>query len=146
MTVHGWEAHLPAGSATGPDLGAGGTLVGAWLDTWAANSTHAVLEDAGGRRVGAGELAERTAAGGAVLTHANLLAGAHALRAAWRWTPADRLVLALPLFHMHGLGVGVHGSLSAGGTALVLPRFDPAGVAEAVAGRGGTMFFGVPTM
>ena len=31
---------------------------------------------------------------------------------AWRWTPDDRLVLTLPLFHMHGLGVGVHGTLA----------------------------------
>src|SRR6266511_43625 len=42
---------------------------------------------------------------GAPLTHANLLASAHAVRIAWRWQPDDRLALCLPLFHVHGLGV-----------------------------------------
>ena len=55
---------------------------------------------------------------GAVLSHGNLLSSAEALRRAWRWTPDDRLVLALPLFHMHGLGVGVHGTLLAGASAV----------------------------
>ena len=40
---------------------------------------------------------------GAVLSHANLLAGSESVRVAWRWTAGDRLVLALPLFHAHGL-------------------------------------------
>jgi malonyl-CoA/methylmalonyl-CoA synthetase len=83
---------------------------------------------------------------GAPLTHANLLASAHAVRIAWRWQPDDRLVLALPLFHVHGLGVGLHGTLTAGASALVVPRFDPAAVATAIRDHGATMFFGVPTM
>lgn len=83
---------------------------------------------------------------GAPLTHANLLASVHAVRVAWRWTPEDRLALCLPLFHVHGLGVGLHGTLVTGASALVLPRFTPAGVAEAVTGHGATLFFGVPTM
>jgi acyl-CoA synthetase (AMP-forming)/AMP-acid ligase II len=65
---------------------------------------------------------------GAVLAHGNLLASAEALRLAWRWTPEDRLVLALPLFHIHGLGVGLlglHGNLLTGASAVLLPRFDP---------------------
>ena len=80
-----------------------------------------------------------------VLSHGNLLSSAEALRLAWRWSPDDELVLALPLFHMHGLGVGVHGTLHAGASALVLPRFDPEAVLDAVAG-GCSLFFGVPTM
>jgi malonyl-CoA/methylmalonyl-CoA synthetase len=83
---------------------------------------------------------------GAPLTHANLLAGAHAVRIAWRWTAGDRLALCLPLFHMHGLGVGLHGTLTTGAEALVLPRFDPAGVADAIREHRATLFFGVPTM
>jgi acyl-CoA synthetase (AMP-forming)/AMP-acid ligase II len=82
---------------------------------------------------------------GAVLTHGNLLAGTATLRLAWRWEPADRLVLALPLFHVHGLVAGLLGSLSAGASATVLERFSPEGVLDAVAG-GATLFFGVPTM
>ena len=60
---------------------------------------------------------------GAVLSHANLLAGAESVAIAWRWSPSDRLVLALPLFHVHGLCVGLHGTLLAGASAVLLPRF-----------------------
>jgi len=83
---------------------------------------------------------------GAPLTHANLLAGAHAVRIAWRWVAGDRLVLCLPLFHMHGLGVGLHGTLTTGAEALILPRFDPAAVAGAIREHHASLFFGVPTM
>ncbi len=83
---------------------------------------------------------------GAVLTHGNLLASAEAVRLAWRWAPDDRLVLALPLFHAHGLLVGLHGTLVAGGSALLLSRFEPGAVADAVVGHDATLFFGVPTM
>ena len=83
---------------------------------------------------------------GAVLTHANLLASLEALRVAWRWSPADRLVLALPLFHMHGLGVGFHGTLHAGGSAVLLPQFEPHVIFDAIQAHRATLFFGVPTM
>jgi malonyl-CoA/methylmalonyl-CoA synthetase len=83
---------------------------------------------------------------GAVLSHANLLASAESLRAAWRWRGDDRLVLALPLFHMHGLGVGLHGALHAGGSVYLMPQFEPGAVVSAIASFGATLFFGVPTM
>ena len=83
---------------------------------------------------------------GAVLSHANLLASVESLRLAWRWSPDDRLVLALPLFHMHGLGVGLHGSLHAGGSAWLVPQFEPGAVVHAIARARATLFFGVPTM
>ena len=83
---------------------------------------------------------------GAVLTHANLLAGAEALRQAWDWRDSDRLVLALPLFHIHGLGVGLHGTLHAGASAVLQPSFDPGAVIDAVLEHRATLFFGVPTM
>jgi malonyl-CoA/methylmalonyl-CoA synthetase len=83
---------------------------------------------------------------GAVLSSGNLLACAEALRLAWRWTPEDRLVLALPLFHVHGLGVGLHGTLTTGASALLLPRFDVDAVLDAVEDERTTLFFGVPTM
>ena len=83
---------------------------------------------------------------GAVLSHANLLASAEALRVAWRWNEADRLVLALPLFHMHGLGVGLHGTLHCGASAVLVPAFSPEAVLDAIAAHEATLFFGVPTM
>ena len=61
---------------------------------------------------------------GALLTHANLLASATAVDLAWRWTPDDVLLLTLPLFHLHGLGVGLNGSLCAGSSIVLRPRFD----------------------
>jgi len=83
---------------------------------------------------------------GAVLSHANLLASAEALRLAWRWSADDRLALCLPLFHMHGLGVGLHGSLHAGASLVLLPRFEAEAVFDAIEVQGATLFFGVPTL
>jgi malonyl-CoA/methylmalonyl-CoA synthetase len=81
---------------------------------------------------------------GAVHTHRSLLAGVSALQLAWGWQRDDRLILALPLFHVHGLCAGLFGTLAAGASAVLFERFTPEGVLGAV-GQG-TMFFGVPTM
>jgi malonyl-CoA/methylmalonyl-CoA synthetase len=81
---------------------------------------------------------------GAVHTHGSLLAGVSALVSAWAWTPEDRLVLCLPLFHVHGLCAGLFGTLMTGGAATVFDRFDETAIMEAVPAS--TMFFGVPTM
>jgi malonyl-CoA/methylmalonyl-CoA synthetase len=83
---------------------------------------------------------------GAMLTHGNLIANSRAVTAAWRWTGADRLLLTLPLFHIHGLGVGIHGSLLVGGEVDLRHRFDAAEVFETLCREPPTMFFGVPTM
>jgi malonyl-CoA/methylmalonyl-CoA synthetase len=83
---------------------------------------------------------------GAMLTHGNTLASCEALRLAWRWTADDRLVLALPLFHVHGLGVGLHGTLLCGASTVLLPRFEPDAVLDAAREHDATLFFGVPTM
>lgn len=81
---------------------------------------------------------------GALLSHGNLLSSARAVADAWAWSPEDTLLLTLPLFHMHGLGVGVHGALAAGARIVLRPGFDPRDVAEQAADA--TMFFGVPAM
>jgi malonyl-CoA/methylmalonyl-CoA synthetase len=83
---------------------------------------------------------------GAVLSHANLLAGSESVGLAWRWSAADRLVLALPLFHAHGLCVGLHGTLLAGASAVLVSRFDVDAVLDAVGEHVASLFFGVPTM
>jgi malonyl-CoA/methylmalonyl-CoA synthetase len=83
---------------------------------------------------------------GALLSHGNLLAGAESVRLAWRWSADDRLVLTLPLFHVHGLAVGLHGTLLAGASAVLLPRFDADVVLDTVRDHGASLFFGVPTM
>ena len=63
----------------------------------------------------------------------------------WRFGPEDRMVLALPLFHVHGLALGVHGALLHGTTALLFRRFEAPRVIEAFQ-AGATVFMGVPTM
>jgi malonyl-CoA/methylmalonyl-CoA synthetase len=83
---------------------------------------------------------------GAMLTHGNLAANSAAVTQAWHWTEADTLLLALPLFHIHGLGVGFHGTLLSGADAELHRRFDAATVCERIGSGEMTMFFGVPTM
>ncbi len=83
---------------------------------------------------------------GAVITHDNVLATVTGLLAAWAWEPADALLLSLPLFHTHGLVVGLHCALAAGATVLLRRRFDAAGTVSDLLGGGPTLFFGVPTM
>ena len=82
---------------------------------------------------------------GAVITHAAAAFDLDALAAAWAWTERDLLVHALPLFHVHGLILGVLGSLRVGASLRLLPRFAPEGVCAAME-AGGTMLFAVPTM
>ncbi len=72
---------------------------------------------------------------GAVHTHASLLAGVAALQTAWEWTPDDRLLLCLPLFHVHGLCAGLFGTLAAGGAAVVFDRFEEEAIMRAVPPR-----------
>ncbi|MGW2559859.1 acyl-CoA synthetase [Streptomyces sp. NPDC001514] len=82
---------------------------------------------------------------GAVLPRRAIAATLDALEDAWAWTGDDVLVQALPLFHVHGLILGVLGPLRRGGSVRHLGRFSPEGVAREL-GAGGTMLFGVPTM
>jgi malonyl-CoA/methylmalonyl-CoA synthetase len=83
---------------------------------------------------------------GALLRHRNVVAGLEAIRLAWRWEPEDRLLSALPLFHVHGLCVALLGSLHAGASLVVLDRFDAPRVAGGIPASAATLFFGVPTM
>ncbi|MBN1209823.1 MAG: AMP-binding protein, partial [Myxococcaceae bacterium] len=84
---------------------------------------------------------------GAMLRQSNLLANIRAVTEAWRWTAEDRLLLALPLFHAHGLMVGLHGTLYTGASVDLRRRFVASEVLEALrADPAITMFFGVPTM
>ncbi|MCP8937085.1 malonyl-CoA synthase [Alsobacter sp. SYSU M60028] len=80
---------------------------------------------------------------GAMLSHDNLLSNALTLKDYWRFTPADVLIHALPVFHTHGLFVATNTILAAGATMIFLPKFDPAQVL-ALAGRA-TALMGVPT-
>ncbi|AGC49016.1 long-chain-fatty-acid--CoA ligase [Myxococcus stipitatus DSM 14675] len=84
---------------------------------------------------------------GAMLQHRNLLANVKAVTEAWRWTAEDRLLLALPLFHTHGLMVGLHGTLYTGGSLELHRRFVATDALATLRDDASlTMFFGVPTM
>ncbi|MFL5353530.1 class I adenylate-forming enzyme family protein [Archangium sp.] len=84
---------------------------------------------------------------GAMLLHRNVLANVRAVTEAWRWTAQDRLLLTLPLFHTHGLMVGLHGTLYSGGSVELRRRFAAPEVLSALRDEPSlTMFFGVPTM
>lgn len=82
---------------------------------------------------------------GVIHTGTSVTAGIGALTDGWRFTPADTMALALPLFHVHGLCIGVFGCLLQGVQMRLIPRFAPAAVVDAIA-DGATIFMGVPTM
>lgn len=82
---------------------------------------------------------------GVVLPRRAVTATLDALEDAWQWTEADVLVHALPLFHVHGLILGILGPLRRGGSVRHLGRFGTEGVARELS-TGATMLFGVPTM
>ena len=84
---------------------------------------------------------------GAMMLHRNLLSNVKAVTEAWRWTAEDRLLLPLPLFHTHGLMVGLHGTLYTGASADLRRRFVASEALEVLRDDAAlTMFFGVPTM
>ncbi|MCW5652863.1 malonyl-CoA synthase [Hydrogenophaga sp.] len=81
---------------------------------------------------------------GAMLSHGNMLSNAQVLRQYWGWRPDDVLIHALPIFHVHGLFVAIHGALINGSPMLWLNRFDPR--ATVALFPRATVFMGVPTL
>ncbi len=79
---------------------------------------------------------------GVVLSHAAVAAGIDAVADAWAWSPADVLVHGLPLFHVHGLVLGLLGPLRIGSRLIHTGRPAP----EAYAAARGSVYFGVPTV
>ncbi|MCX5557465.1 acyl-CoA synthetase [Streptomyces sp. NBC_00038] len=82
---------------------------------------------------------------GAVIPRRAIASTLDALADAWQWTGEDVLVHGLPLFHVHGLILGILGPLRRGGAVRHLGRFSAEGVAREL-NDGATMLFGVPTM
>lgn len=81
---------------------------------------------------------------GAMLTHGNLLSNAEVLKSYWGWRPGDVLIHALPIFHVHGLFVALHGALLNGSKMLWFGKFEPRKVVEQLPRA--TVFMGVPTL
>jgi malonyl-CoA/methylmalonyl-CoA synthetase len=83
---------------------------------------------------------------GAILTHNNFFANALNLTSCWEITAEDRFLLALPLFHVHGLANGIHCWLASGCRMRLLERFDHHKAGAEFLDFRPTLFFGVPTV
>jgi len=83
---------------------------------------------------------------GAILTHKNMAANALNLLTCWQISSADRFLLTLPLFHVHGLGNGLHTWLISGCRMRLLERFEHRKAAAEFLDFRPTLFFGVPAM
>jgi len=83
---------------------------------------------------------------GAVLTHNNFAANAGNLSMMWQISDRDRFLLALPLFHIHALGNGLHCWLASGCRMRLLERFDHRTALDELRDFRPTLFFGVPTI
>ena len=81
---------------------------------------------------------------GAMLSHGNLLSNAVMLKDYWGWEKGDVLIHALPIFHVHGLFVAIHGALLNGSKMLWHGKFDPKKVIADMPRA--TVFMGVPTL
>jgi malonyl-CoA/methylmalonyl-CoA synthetase len=79
-----------------------------------------------------------------MLSHDNLLSNARVLKDYWGWKPGDVLIHALPIFHVHGLFVALHGALLNGSRMLWMAKFDPKRAIGWM--RQATVFMGVPTL
>ena len=81
---------------------------------------------------------------GAMLSHGNMRSNALMLKSYWGWQADDVLIHALPIFHVHGLFVAIHGALINGSKMLWLNKFDPKTVIAFMPRA--TVFMGVPTL
>jgi malonyl-CoA/methylmalonyl-CoA synthetase len=81
---------------------------------------------------------------GAMLSHGNMLSNAETLKKYWGWKSNDVLIHALPIFHVHGLFVAIHGALINGSKMIWLSKFDPKIVLAKMPEA--TVFMGVPTL
>lgn len=81
---------------------------------------------------------------GAMLSHENMLSNALVLKDYWGWKKGDVLIHALPIFHVHGLFVALHGALINGSKMIWLAKFDPKLVVRKLPEA--TVFMGVPTL
>ena len=81
-----------------------------------------------------------------VLTHANVQAQVESLSQAWAWTAEDRVLLHLPLHHVHGIVNVLCSALWNGATCEILPGFDPLVVWARLGSGELTLYMAVPTV
>ena len=83
---------------------------------------------------------------GVVTTHFNVAAQIKSLVEAWEWSVNDRILLCLPLHHVHGIINVVGSALWSGATCDMLPRFEANAVWDRIAAGQLTLFMAVPTV
>jgi len=83
---------------------------------------------------------------GAMLTHKNLYSNAKDVADYLKYSSDDRVIAALPMFHVFCLTVSLNAPLMNGGTVLIVPKFSPEAVFSMTKQWQGTVFAGVPTM
>ena len=83
---------------------------------------------------------------GAQITVGNLTANLNSLHEAWGWRDDDVLLHVLPIFHVHGLVVALHGALNAGATAVLIEKFNAADILARLVSGEYTVFMAVPTI
>jgi malonyl-CoA/methylmalonyl-CoA synthetase len=83
---------------------------------------------------------------GVPLSHGNLRSNLAALQRVWDWSREDRLLHVLPVFHLHGLGVALYGSLLAGSSVVLHERFEPERVLVEAGPAQISLLMAVPTM
>jgi len=83
---------------------------------------------------------------GAEITHGNLISNLEALHTAWGWRPDDVLLHVLPIFHVHGLFVALHGALYAGATTWLMREFDAKRTLQLLTGGQCSVFMAIPTI
>ncbi|MBU6366136.1 MAG: AMP-binding protein [Gemmatimonadetes bacterium] len=144
VTTPADAAHLPEGAVA--------WMADALLDEAAAHPDTRPVVDAAHAPTAASPMALVYTSGttgaskGAVLTHGTFAANALALVTAWGITEGDRYLAALPLFHVHGLGNGLHVWLASGCHMRLVTRFEHERAPGWFLDYRPTLFFGVPTM
>jgi malonyl-CoA/methylmalonyl-CoA synthetase len=83
---------------------------------------------------------------GVVISHANVQAQVESLSEAWGWSPNDRILLHLPLHHIHGIANVLTSALWNGAACEIMPKFDPAAVWSRIATGDFTLYMAVPTV
>jgi malonyl-CoA/methylmalonyl-CoA synthetase len=83
---------------------------------------------------------------GAEITHGNLISNLQSLHEAWGWQADDILLHVLPIFHVHGLFVALHGALHAGATTLLMREFQAKKTLELLSSGQCSVFMAVPTI
>ena len=146
----GWVSKIAFEAGTRHVYTLGDDRTGSLLDRAVHHSDHHAIADSAEDDLAAILYTSGTTgrSKGAMLTHGNMLSNARVLRDYWGWRSekdgGDMLIHALPIFHVHGLFVALHGALINGSRMIWLNKFDPKRVIARLPEA--TVFMGVPTL